>query len=330
VTRILTTMWGDDWWSSQVTVVDRRKMSRWRYLRTIYREAPDHDVVLVVGSLAARELYIDLIATGLLKLRRKRPPVIVTDATWEPGSATLAKRLGPLARVLPWASRVAIRAIDHPSNVYTVLSSEECTTFPATWGIPAERVVYTPFHVTLFDYLDAEPTPGDYVFAGGDSLRDHGLLLRAVDGLDVPVRIASGKLPAELPPNVTAGRVPHDEYMRLLLGCRLVVVPLLVRNRSAGQQTYLNAMALGKPVIVTDAPGVADHVEDGRTGFVVPPDADALRERLRWVLDPANAEAVAAVAAAGRAEARGRFGADAYVRRLLELCGDMAANSVRS
>ena len=32
---------------------------------------------------------------------------------------------------------------------------------------------------------------------------------------------------------------------------------------NVGQQTYLNAMALGKLVIVTKAPGVGDYIENG-------------------------------------------------------------------
>jgi hypothetical protein len=330
MTRVLTTMWGGPWWEEKTTVVDRRHQSRWRYLWSIYRMAPDFDAVLVVGSLGARDRYIDLVATGLLKLRRGRPPVVITDATWELGSATLAERFPFLAPVLPAVSRWFIRMIDHPLNTYCVLSSEECVTFPATWGIPAERVVFTPFKVTLYDYLDAPTKDGDYVFAGGDSLRDHALLLRAVEGLDVPVRIASGNLPARLPTNVVGGRVPHDDYMQLLLGCGVLVVPLLERSRSAGQQTYLNGMALGKPVIVNDAPGVRDHIEDGVTGFIVPNDPDALRERIRWVLDPANADEVARVAAAARTTARERFSSEGYALAMLDVCAEVAENNSRS
>jgi glycosyltransferase involved in cell wall biosynthesis len=71
---------------------------------------------------------------------------------------------------------------------------------------------------------------------------------------------------------------------------------------------------------------VRDHVADGRTAFVVPEgDADALRERLAWVLDPANADAVRAVAERGRDEARTRFSAGRYVERLAELVDEQLA-----
>jgi hypothetical protein len=325
MTRVLTTMWGNAEWSARTSLVDRRATGRLRFLWRFWRTAPDYDAVLVVGALGARDLYLDLVATGLLKLHRRRPPVVIADATWEVGSAALSDRLGRLGRVVPLLARVAIRAVDHPQNLYCVLSTDEMQTFPATWGIPPERVAFTPFPSTLYEWWDAAPTTGDYVFAGGESLRDHGLLLRAVDGLDVPVRIAAGNVPSPVPANVQVGRVPHPEYMELQLGCRLSVVALKRSIRSAGQQTYLNAMALGKPVIVTDAPGVSDYVEPGRTAFVVPPDPDALREKIQWVLDPANAEEVAAGARAGREAVRSRFTTDHYKDQLLALAQAVAS-----
>jgi glycosyltransferase involved in cell wall biosynthesis len=81
------------------------------------------------------------------------------------------------------------------------------------------------------------------------------------------------------------------EYDATMAAARLVVVALLPSRRSAGQQTYLNAMLLGKPTIVSDTVGVREYIEDGVTGVIVPPgDASALREAILDVLDPANAD----------------------------------------
>jgi glycosyltransferase involved in cell wall biosynthesis len=50
--------------------------------------------------------------------------------------------------------------------------------------------------------------------------------------------------------------------------------------------TLLESMAVGTPVVCTNVGGMPEYVEDGVTGFVVPPnDAAALRARLKRLLD---------------------------------------------
>lgn len=160
------------------------------------------------------------------------------------------------------------------------------------------------------------------MFAGGDPLRDYDLLVEAARGLDAPVRIASRHFTAPgAPPNVEIGPLPPDDYARAFRAARVVVVPLEGGTpRSAGQQTYLNAMAFGKPVVVTDAPGVRDYIEPGRTGLVVPTgDAGALRDALAWVLSVEAQPEVRQMALRGREAALGTFTIDHYAIALLEI-----------
>lgn len=330
MTKILTTMWdgGNSEWSRSTDLLDRRKMGLLVFWWKFVKLALHYDVVVVVGALGARDRYADLMAVALTKLRRRRPFVVVSDATWELGSNSLRRRLpvpgvGTLLRLI---SRGAIRkGVDSKRTVYCVLSTEELTSFPATWGIDPDRVRFTPFSTTIWEPIEVPAVSGDYIFAGGNSLRDYSLLLEAVSGLDVPVRIAASGLRQPLPSNVVADSVTSDEYMRLFAGCRLAVVSLRHAVRSAGQQTYLNAMALGKPVIVTEAPGVRDYIDHGRTGLVVAPRAGDLRDAILWVLDPANAEEVDAMISAARAAVNEHFGPTKYRRRLLEVAEDVVA-----
>ena len=112
-----------------------------------------------------------------------------------------------------------------------------------------------------------------------------------------------------------------DDYDEQFRRAAVVVVPLKAHSeRSAGQQTYLNAMVLGKAVIVTDALGVREYVEHGRTGLVVPPaDPAALRTALDWALDPANQSEVRALGRRAREAALERFGPERYAERLLQV-----------
>ena len=56
----------------------------------------------------------------------------------------------------------------------------------------------------------------------------------------------------------------------------VVVLPYIKASQSG---ILLSAFAAGRPVIVTDAGGLSEVVDDGRSGFVVPPkDSKALAE----------------------------------------------------
>jgi hypothetical protein len=294
LTRILSTLWapGDPAWAD-VTVLDRREMSRPRFLARLLREAPRYDAVVVNGASRFHDLYQDLVGAMLVGLRRNPPPIVVAEVAWDIGSAPLSRRLRIDGLSLGPVVRLAVRALDGPHVTYCVLSEEERAMFSSAFGIPRERVECTRFGHMLWSRVDGPIGDGGYLFAGGDSLRDYETLLAAVDGLDVPVRLVTNRSFERVPGNVTVGPVPYDEYVELLAGARVVVVPMRTIRRSAGLITYLNAMALGKPVIVSDTPAVREYVEHERTGLVVPPeDASALRAAVEWVLDSANRERV--------------------------------------
>jgi glycosyltransferase involved in cell wall biosynthesis len=173
------------------------------------------------------------------------------------------------------------------------------------------------------DELVAARSTGGGVFAGGNSLRDWDLMLRASALIATPVTIAAPNLTAEqlrsASANVTAGPVSPARYDALLRGADVVVVPMQSRDdRASGQGTMLAAMALGKPLVVNDAPGVRDYVRDGETGIVVPRDDPAtLAAALRGLLS--DEELRTRLGAAAEREVRQRFLLPHYVERVLKL-----------
>ena len=74
----------------------------------------------------------------------------------------------------------------------------------------------------------------------------------------------------------------------------------------------LEAMMAGLPVVAADSGGTGEIVEDGVTGWLVPPgDVAALADRLEWIVR--NPEGAGPVARRARAFARERFGVDRTV-----------------
>jgi glycosyltransferase involved in cell wall biosynthesis len=219
--------------------------------------------------------------------------------------------------LIPKLARLAISLIDGPHMRYAVLSTREVETFPKVWGVDPSRVVFQPFPNTLHEYRDMDTRDDGYIFAGGNSVRDFDLLEAALDGTGIPARIATKWKPTLNLSDVEVGPTSHDEYMALLANSHAVVVPLRQSVRSAGQQSYLNAMGLGKPVIVTEAPGVRDYVVDGVTGVIVPPEVAALRAAILHVMDPDNADFYVEMGRRARKDVFDRFTEEHFRHGLL-------------
>jgi hypothetical protein len=313
---------GRSCWEARCETIDPGEISKLSLIRRLAGEARRHRGLIVDGSVGARDLYVELLAAVAVRRRPggEKAPIIVGECQWKLGGGWADRA----------STRLGLRALDGPKVAYCVLSRWERDRFEETWGIDSARVFTTPYCYTLSDAELAAPTSqAGGVFAGGNSLRDYRPLVAAAGELDEPVFLATKLLDQPLPANVTAEPVPEERFFDLLRNARAVVVPLADRNdRTAGQQTYLNAMVLGKPTIVTDCPGVREYVEDGRTGILVPPgDSRAMEKALRWVLDADNAAAVAEMGAAAKADARSRFSPERFAQSMLDVADRIAGGA---
>jgi glycosyltransferase involved in cell wall biosynthesis len=73
---------------------------------------------------------------------------------------------------------------------------------------------------------------------------------------------------------------PHDEVLRLMQSCDVLVLPSIVEGRALVQQ---EAMACGLPVIATKNAGAEDLIIEGETGFLVPiRSPEKIAERISW------------------------------------------------
>lgn len=263
-------------WQERVDMLRPRASDAGTILAVLAR-AGRYDAVVLDGS--ARR---DQVAAALLRLRRRRPAIVIANATWKSNTNHLDVSV----------NRAGIRLIDGPRTSFCVHSSFETESFPRTWRLRYSRVRFTPRPFTLSE-LELRKPAGDNgrVFAGGNSLRDYAPLIAAASQIAAPIDIATSALsPAQLrscPENVTVRAAGPAEYEDMLRSAAVVVVPLAPRpDRSSGQSTYVHAMARGKAIVVTDAPGVRDYIDGGQTGVIVPPgDSRAMGDAVRRLLD---------------------------------------------
>jgi len=91
-----------------------------------------------------------------------------------------------------------------------------------------------------------------------------------------------------------------DDVRPFLRDCSVYVLP---SYREGTPRSVLEAMATGRPVITTDAPGCRETVVDGESGFLVPvADVSALADAMARTLDDADLRRRMGSAARRRAE----------------------------
>jgi glycosyltransferase involved in cell wall biosynthesis len=142
-------------------------------------------------------------------------------------------------------------------------------------GIPPQRLTLMPYQVDTGFWTPAPVPVGDepLLVSAGLEYRDYATLFSAVAGL--PVRVVIGAASPwsrhkadELtpPPNVEVASFDYLALRDLYRRAALVVVPLTDIDNQAGVTTILEAMAVGKPVVVSQSLGQTDVVEDRRSG----------------------------------------------------------------
>lgn len=206
-------------------------------------------------------------------------------------------------------------------------------------GMPRERVALLPYFADDRFWRPASSNESSSSWTSGErpticavglEFRDYDTLVVATRDLDVNVRIAAAShwshhnafaASAELPPNVAVNSYTYLPLRELYRQSRFVVVPLRNVDNQAGITVILEAMAMGKAVVVTATRGQTDVIRDPRndgrgpverewwsgfvdqpevaaglshlpTGFYVAPnDPDDQRRTIQYLLDhPALAE----------------------------------------
>lgn len=197
------------------------------------------------------------------------------------------------------------------------------------WRVPPERVIWTPFQADgRFFRPDAVTVEAEQMICSvGLEFRDYPTLIDAVEDLDVQVIIAAASPWSKrddttarrpIPPNVTVQRFSLHDLREVYARARFVVVPLYDVEFQAGVTTILEAMAMGKAVVVSRTPGQTDVVIEGETGLYVPPgDSLALRKAIQHLL--AHPEEAARMGANGRLLLEERMSLDRYVEGLKQV-----------
>ena len=253
----------------------------------LVRKTAGRDAALALMGFLRRREYETIFTNGenvaiplalLLKTTRKRP-----------GHVTIGHRLSTGKKRLFFKNLRIHRQID-TIFVYAQTQREYAE---QQLGIPAKKLALIAFHADQRFYRPLPDVPVEpcKICSAGLEWRDYPTLIAAVADLpDLTVKLAASSPWSKhtdetanrvLPPNVDARRYEYSDLRDLYASSSFVVVPLYENDFQAGVTTLLEAMAMGKAVIVTRTTGQTDVVQDGDNGLTVPPnDPKELREAI--------------------------------------------------
>ena len=236
----------------------------------------------------------------ILQARWRGQKVVLTDVGGQdPCYSTYLSRIHPRLTFARWAHALANLSV-HASQFF------------ADWPQP-QTILYGGAASRVVGEAGA---PGGYALFVG-RLFPHKGILQVLQALppDIPLHVVGRPYDAAYFQRLQAAAVGKDvtfltdaddaTVQREYRGASVVLQPSIPTTNDASDKSELlglvtlEAMASGKPVIVTSITSLPELVRDGETGYIVPPhDLPALRDRIvQLVRDPALSQRLGAAAA---------------------------------
>ena len=262
----------------------------------------------------------------LRRLFRFAPKVVVWEVPWSSG----------------WAFRERVARLALPrADACVVFDASQIALVRERYGSDVS-VVAVPFYVDVDFFSPRHPgmeatlhaadlfpdLPGSggegYVYTvGRDAGRDFQIVVDAVAGTGVGLVVRSGRaidvpVAARSSVVVMSENVDWDRYRRLYDGASVVIVASRETPNACGVTSLLEAMAMGKAVVVAGTAALSDYLPPPDAGVVVPVgDVDALRKAVLDLLaDPERRERLGRRAREIVVE---RFSPDAHFARVASM-----------
>lgn len=177
---------------------------------------------------------------------------------------------------------------------------------------------------TDFWKIDKEIEEEYYFAIGMDKSRDWDTLIEAFRNRDEKLIIINNKEHPNLPSNIT--HINGSFYKNSSLGdedireyykkAKAVIVPLVETGQPSGQSVCLQAMAMKKPVIITDTSGLwSGKLKDKQNSFLIKEkDSDSIVEAINFI--ESNKKAKETIASSGYELIQKNFTYNHFVEKL--------------
>ena len=270
--------------------------------------------------IVCAHLESGLLILLLRRLLRFHPPVVIWEVPWSQG----------------WTYREIVSRLAIPrADCSVVFSSNQIQMLRSLYG-EQTPVAFIPFCIDV-DFYRPMPRPAGvepYVFSCGlDAGRDFGLLLEVSANIPGRIVIKTGRdftLDQGVYSNVTVSheRVSYPAFRELYAGASVVVITTRDTTNASGVTTLMEAMAMGRPVIVSDNPALRDYLPPADAGVVIPVgDSIALQTAILDLL--ANPEKAELMGQKAREFAMARFHPRLHFQAMANLLRSVAMASAK-
>jgi glycosyltransferase involved in cell wall biosynthesis len=224
--------------------------------------------------------------------------------------------------------RVRVRRVDR----FLTHSANQVRSIVATTRLPDDQLAVVPYGVdTSFWSGSGDGERAGVIVSAGREHRDYQTLVAALPG-GATLTVADHSIftpdatrrdPEVWPATVRRVALDAVRLRELYFQAEVVVVPVIESSMPAGITTLLEAMSMGKAVVVTETAELRGVVQHGETGLVVKPgDVAGMRAAIESFLS--SPERRRALGARARAVAVERYDVNVYADtlfgHLVEVC----------
>ncbi|MCL1938099.1 MAG: glycosyltransferase family 4 protein [Candidatus Azobacteroides sp.] len=236
-----------------------------------FKKSRQYDVVISHGAQSGL-VYAFL---NLFRKKERRTLHIIIDI----GAMNGGRNNWIETFVIKWALR------SHPAIIYHASIQQKYYEMIYKGLIKQSRFI--PFGVNTEEFYPLGLPPEDYVLSFGYSKRDYPTLLDAWQKIDPSVRlyiIGDTSIPS-INNIVSLPKSSISVLKQYIAKSLFVVIPLPVFNYSYGQMSFLQSMAMGKPVIVTKTPSSIDYLQNAQGAFLINPyDKTDMKNKIEYLL----------------------------------------------
>lgn len=213
---------------------------------------------------------------------KKYPDIYIMTFIYKPKKSKLFNKLIRYSATSKYIKKLIVLSESEKKYYSELLGISEDKFFCTRIGVTDVSKKVTIKNDSEKYYLSVGRSNRDYAFLRENWKKEYGKLVIICDSYDQPEKDGI----------VCLRNCYGADYMDMVANCYADIVSLDDPNISSGSLSFLQAMMLSKPTIVTENKTVHDYIVNGENGFVIPKEASALDNAIKKLDDPAIYKAV--------------------------------------